>query len=300
MGVPTNEWFLRENPNRKWMVQGYPYFRKPSRWRFQGFRAPSHWIMCFGWCLAACAGAANVAAFKSWNLYASHVTGKHLQHGPSKSNDLRPDKCHLNSTVFFGGDLWRLCPGTRIGHGWLLLIDLCFRIIYDSNVLEVSSCGGGYVFSVFDTVARHGSKDQQRWAACRGCGKRTTRRDVMDISTKTRKWVAINHAQIVGLLWFMVGFHESWLFETWNPSSFTNSQVWEFTGGLLAGFLPSSLVLMHAPGLKLTRGFPGLARLNSSGWNWSVVHPATLWFPEIRVPPNHPFSMGFSIINQPL
>ena len=31
--------------------------------------------MGFGWCLAACAGAANVIAFKSWNLYASHVTG---------------------------------------------------------------------------------------------------------------------------------------------------------------------------------------------------------------------------------
>lgn len=40
-----------------------------------GFRAPSHWIMCFGWSLAACAGAANVVAFKSWKLYASHVTG---------------------------------------------------------------------------------------------------------------------------------------------------------------------------------------------------------------------------------
>lgn len=31
--------------------------------------------MGFGWCLAACAGSANVIAFKSWNLYASHVTG---------------------------------------------------------------------------------------------------------------------------------------------------------------------------------------------------------------------------------
>ncbi|CAE7240638.1 unnamed protein product [Symbiodinium sp. CCMP2592] len=27
------------------------------------------------WCLAACAGAANVIAYKSWSLYASHVTG---------------------------------------------------------------------------------------------------------------------------------------------------------------------------------------------------------------------------------
>ena len=32
-------------------------------------------ILGFGWCLAACAGAANVIAFKSWHLYASHVTG---------------------------------------------------------------------------------------------------------------------------------------------------------------------------------------------------------------------------------
>ena len=31
--------------------------------------------MCFGWCLAACAGAANEIAYKSWKLYASHVTG---------------------------------------------------------------------------------------------------------------------------------------------------------------------------------------------------------------------------------
>jgi len=36
---------------------------------------PPSKVMGFGWCLAACAGAANVIAFKSWNLYASHVTG---------------------------------------------------------------------------------------------------------------------------------------------------------------------------------------------------------------------------------
>ena len=28
MGVPPNRWFLRENPNLKWMIWGYSYFRK--------------------------------------------------------------------------------------------------------------------------------------------------------------------------------------------------------------------------------------------------------------------------------
>jgi len=31
--------------------------------------------MGFGWCLAACAGACNVIAFKNWRLFVSHVTG---------------------------------------------------------------------------------------------------------------------------------------------------------------------------------------------------------------------------------
>jgi hypothetical protein len=68
------------------MIWGYPHCRNPLVFTSpsslgltcsspQGFRAPSQWIMCFGWCLAACAGAANVVAFKSWKLYASHVTG---------------------------------------------------------------------------------------------------------------------------------------------------------------------------------------------------------------------------------
>eukprot|EP00438_Fugacium_kawagutii_P027559 Skav207078 [mRNA] locus=scaffold1909:484915:486107:+ [translate_table: standard] len=41
----------------------------------KSFQRPKFWVMGFGWCLAACAGAANVIAFKSWHLYASHVTG---------------------------------------------------------------------------------------------------------------------------------------------------------------------------------------------------------------------------------
>ena len=41
----------------------------------KSFQRPKFWVMGFGWCLAACAGAANVIAYKSWSLYASHVTG---------------------------------------------------------------------------------------------------------------------------------------------------------------------------------------------------------------------------------
>ncbi|CAK8985341.1 unnamed protein product [Durusdinium trenchii] len=41
----------------------------------KSFQRPKFWVLGFGWCLAACAGAANVIAFKSWHLYASHVTG---------------------------------------------------------------------------------------------------------------------------------------------------------------------------------------------------------------------------------
>jgi len=48
--------------------------RKATQIR-KSFQRPKFWVMGFGWCLAACAGAANTIAFKSWHLYASHVTG---------------------------------------------------------------------------------------------------------------------------------------------------------------------------------------------------------------------------------
>ena len=48
--------------------------RKAAQIR-KSFQRPKFWVLGFGWCLAACAGAANVIAFKSWHLYASHVTG---------------------------------------------------------------------------------------------------------------------------------------------------------------------------------------------------------------------------------
>ena len=41
----------------------------------KSFQRPKFWVTGFGWCLAACAGAANTIAFKCWMLYASHVTG---------------------------------------------------------------------------------------------------------------------------------------------------------------------------------------------------------------------------------
>ena len=56
------------SPNTKKMKEKAAQIRK-------SFQRPKFWVMGFGWCLAACAGAANVVAFKSWNLYASHVTG---------------------------------------------------------------------------------------------------------------------------------------------------------------------------------------------------------------------------------
>mmetsp|Transcript_38694 Transcript_38694/g.89513 ORF Transcript_38694/g.89513 Transcript_38694/m.89513 type:complete len:359 (+) Transcript_38694:73-1149(+) len=40
-----------------------------------GFQQPKLWVTAFGWSLAACAGAANTIAFKSWSFYASHVSG---------------------------------------------------------------------------------------------------------------------------------------------------------------------------------------------------------------------------------
>ena len=41
----------------------------------KSFQRPKFWVTGFGWCLAACAGAANTIGFKCWMLYASHVTG---------------------------------------------------------------------------------------------------------------------------------------------------------------------------------------------------------------------------------
>ena len=59
---------FESSPNTKKMKEKAAQIRK-------SFQRPKFWVMGFGWCLAACAGAANVIAFKSWNLYASHVTG---------------------------------------------------------------------------------------------------------------------------------------------------------------------------------------------------------------------------------
>lgn len=39
------------------------------------FTRPRGWVLVFGWSLACCAGLVNVAAFRSWGLYVSHVTG---------------------------------------------------------------------------------------------------------------------------------------------------------------------------------------------------------------------------------
>ena len=41
----------------------------------KSFQRPKFYMTGFGWLLAACAGASNVIAFASWDLYASHVTG---------------------------------------------------------------------------------------------------------------------------------------------------------------------------------------------------------------------------------
>lgn len=40
-----------------------------------GFKRPSFWVLFFGWFLAICAGFVNAVAFRTWNLYVSHVTG---------------------------------------------------------------------------------------------------------------------------------------------------------------------------------------------------------------------------------
>ena len=31
MTVPRNRWFIRDNPNQKWMIWGYSYLRKPPK-----------------------------------------------------------------------------------------------------------------------------------------------------------------------------------------------------------------------------------------------------------------------------
>ncbi|CAE7665045.1 unnamed protein product [Symbiodinium microadriaticum] len=41
----------------------------------KSFQRPKLWVTGFGWCLASCAGAANIIAFKCFGHYASHVTG---------------------------------------------------------------------------------------------------------------------------------------------------------------------------------------------------------------------------------
>jgi len=66
--APLTPTSTKSSPTTKKMKEKAAQIRK-------SFQRPKFWVMGFGWCLAACAGAANVVAFKSWNLYASHVTG---------------------------------------------------------------------------------------------------------------------------------------------------------------------------------------------------------------------------------
>ena len=61
-------------PRRHRLPRPFVNLRKAAQIR-KSFQRPKFWVLGFGWCLAACAGAANVIAFKSWHLYASHVTG---------------------------------------------------------------------------------------------------------------------------------------------------------------------------------------------------------------------------------
>ena len=52
---------------------------------------------------------------------------------------------------------------------------------------------------------------------------------------------------------------------------------------------------------KILRGNGSLEtshRLNGP-WNLSTINNSNWWFPEIGVPPNHPFIDGFSLIDQP-
>lgn len=39
------------------------------------FKRPAMWVMVFGWSLAMCAGFVNAAAYRSWGVYVSHMTG---------------------------------------------------------------------------------------------------------------------------------------------------------------------------------------------------------------------------------
>eukprot|EP00435_Cladocopium_sp_Y103_P059929 s269_g21.t1 len=108
------------------------------------FRAPSHWVMCFGWCLAACAGAANVVAFKSWNLYASHVTG-------STSNmAFRIELCQAGETseslqeacwLVFSFVLGAYACGLLIDHNYMHLgkTFYAFALLLTSALLVLSS-----------------------------------------------------------------------------------------------------------------------------------------------------------------
>ena len=41
MGVPQNRWFLMENTIYKWMIWGYPYFRKPPYVQICSFQLKS-------------------------------------------------------------------------------------------------------------------------------------------------------------------------------------------------------------------------------------------------------------------
>lgn len=112
------------------------------------FRAPSQWIMCFGWCLAACAGAANVVAFKSWKLYASHVTGStsnmafqiERYHAGETSESLQ-EACWLVFSFLLGA----YACGLLIDHNYVHLGKTFygFALLLTSTLLLLSSFLGG-------------------------------------------------------------------------------------------------------------------------------------------------------------
>ena len=46
MGKPPNEWLTMENPSIKWMIWGYPHFRKPPKVIHQSPASHPFWICC--------------------------------------------------------------------------------------------------------------------------------------------------------------------------------------------------------------------------------------------------------------
>ena len=138
MGYPQNGWFTMQNPNLKWMIWGYPYFRKPPSCILHHLKIPHHVSLSIFWhrtvpvpvpsgrsqtlrCgkpLARSSGGTPAASWIDWEEGPQEPTGK-KQIWPWNKGRF----CPLNHSVEWN---------TKVGIGCSKMFKVCIHGLFDN------------------------------------------------------------------------------------------------------------------------------------------------------------------------